>query len=93
MIGITLGRLSRTSNKKNIQIIPKNIEKEFFLAKKIGYDYIELHSDENKKCSLSLDENKCKNIQLLKKKYYIKTPTFTLAYMIRNSLTSENVCL
>ena len=49
MIGITLGRLSRTSNKKNIQIIPKNIEKEFFLAKKIGYDYIELHSDENKK--------------------------------------------
>lgn len=93
MIGITLGRLSRTSNKKNIQIIPKNIEKEFFLAKKIGYDYIELHSDENKKCSLNLDENKCKNIQLLKKKYYIKTPTFTLAYIISNSLTSENVFL
>jgi|TARA_B110000037_G_scaffold217791_1_gene279545 L-ribulose-5-phosphate 3-epimerase UlaE len=93
MIGITLGRLSRTSNKKNIQIIPKNIEKEFFLAKKIGYDYIELHSDENKKCSLNLDENKCKNIQLFKKKYNIKTPTFTLAYIISNSLTSENVFL
>ena len=91
MIGITLGRLSRTSNKKNIQIIPKNIEKEFYLAKKIGYDYIELHSDENKKCSLNLDENKCKNIKFLKKKYNIKTPTFTLAYIISNSLTSEKV--
>ena len=91
MIGITLGRLSRTSNKKNIQIIPKNIEKEFYLAKKIGYEYIELHSDENKKCSLNLDEDKCKYIKFLKKKYNIKTPTFTLAYIISNSLTSEKV--
>ena len=35
MIGITLGRLSRTFNKNHIQIVPKNIEKEFFLANKI----------------------------------------------------------
>tara|TARA_B100001093_G_C26796105_1_gene1001161 strand:- start:69 stop:176 length:108 start_codon:yes stop_codon:yes gene_type:complete len=35
MIGITLGRLSRTSNKKNIQIIPKNIEKNSFFKRKI----------------------------------------------------------
>tara|TARA_B100000575_G_scaffold32051_1_gene21582 strand:- start:748 stop:942 length:195 start_codon:yes stop_codon:yes gene_type:complete len=41
MIGITLGRLSRTFNKNHIQIVPKNIEKEFFLANKIGYDFIE----------------------------------------------------
>ena len=93
MFGIVLGRLSRINNKKNIQIVPKNLEKEFYLARKIGYDYIELHSDENKKCSLNLDENKCQNIKFLKKKYNIKTPTFTLAYIISNSLTSENVFL
>lgn len=67
MFGIVLGRLSRINNKKNIQIVPKNLEKEFYLARKIGYDYIELHSDENKKCSLNLDENKCQNIKFLKK--------------------------
>ncbi len=93
MIGITLGRLSRTFNKNHIQIVPKNIEKEFFLANKIGYDFIELHSDENKRCSLNLDENRCKNIQLFKKKYNIKTPIFTLAYIINKPLTSPKVFL
>ena len=91
MIGITLGRLSRTSNKKNIQIIPKNIEKEFYLAKKIGFDFIELHGDENTRCKINLNENKCEKIIFLKKKYKIKTPTFILGYIIDQPLTSQKV--
>ena len=35
MIGITLGRLSRTFNKNHIQIVPKNIERNFFLLIKL----------------------------------------------------------
>ena len=45
MIGIFQGRLSRAPRKK-LQYFPKNWEKEFILAKKLKYNFIDFFTEE-----------------------------------------------
>lgn len=46
MIGIIQGRLSQDRRKKRLQYLPNNFEKEFKVASKLGFNYIELITDE-----------------------------------------------
>ena len=71
MIGIFQGRLSRAPRKK-LQYFPKNWEKEFILAKKLKYNFIEFFTEEkiNKnnpiwsKLGILKYKNKCKENNL-----------------------------
>jgi sugar phosphate isomerase/epimerase len=45
MIGIIQGRLTQYKNRNILQKFPKNYQKEFFIAKELGYDFIEIFSE------------------------------------------------
>ena len=81
-IGIMQGRIY-PDNYKVLQEFPsKNWKKEFNLAHKIGFKYLELLLDKNLTKSNPLVNGKLNVIKKLKKKYKISTPNLCLDYLM-----------
>jgi L-ribulose-5-phosphate 3-epimerase UlaE len=82
-IGIMQGRIY-PDNYKVLQEFPsKNWKKEFNLAHKIGFKYLELLLDKNLTKSNPLVNGKLNVIKKLKKKYKISTPNLCLDYLMK----------
>lgn len=86
MFGITQGRLTK-SNKKKLQIFPKNIENEFALAKKIGFDYIEAHDGSDVKKNLIYTKEGVSYYNYLINKYNINIKNLLISFIIESPLT------
>ena len=88
MIGIIQGRLTYT--KKKLQWFPKNPLREFALAKKLNYDFIEFFAEKNfnKKNPIWSNEGIKKYVKEAKKNK-LKIYSFCDDYYIKNNLSKK----
>tara|TARA_A100001011_G_C14303241_1_gene841858 strand:- start:896 stop:1696 length:801 start_codon:yes stop_codon:yes gene_type:complete len=89
LIGIVQGRLSN-SPKNRLQFFPKNYEKEFKIAKKIGFDFIEFFTERRLNKKNPIWKNKNNIYYELSKKNNLKLHTFCDDHIISNSLLNDN---
>ena len=89
-IGIMQGRLSKPLNGK-IQSFPLNTwEKEFYLAKEIGFELIEWVLDENIKDKPILNKNMFKKISQIKQETQIEINSICCDFFMSNSLSKNS---
>ena len=89
-IGIMQGRLSRPLNGR-IQSFPINTwEKEFYLAKEIGFELIEWVLDENIKDNPILNKNMFKKISQIKQETQIEINSICCDFFMSNSLSKNS---
>ena len=89
-IGIMQGRLSKPLNGR-IQSFPINTwEKEFYLAKEIGFELIEWVLDENIKDNPILNKNTFKKISQIKKETQIEINSICCDFFMSNSLSKNS---
>ena len=90
-IGIIQGRLSKPLNGK-IQSFPTNTwEKEFHIAKKIGFELIEWVLDENIKNNPIMNKNLFKKINDVKQETQIKVNSICCDFFMTNSLSINSI--
>lgn len=89
LIGVVQGRLS-VSPKKRLQYFPKNWKKEFKLANKIGYNFIEFFTERIKnKNNPVWSYSSIKEYKRLSKKYNLKILNFCDDYIISNCIKDK----
>ena len=90
-IGIIQGRLSKPLNGK-IQSFPTNTwEKEFHIAKKIGFELIEWVLDENIKNNPIMNKNLFKKINDIKQETQVKVNSICCDFFMTNSLSINSI--
>ena len=88
MLGIVQGRLSHSGRK--LQFFPKNPYKEFKLASKIGYDFIEFFGERMKNFSNPIwTDYGIKKYLKVSKQNNIKIYSFCDDYIINHTLSSK----
>ena len=91
MIGIYQGRLSKAP-RNQLQYYPKDPFKEIVLAKKIGYDYIELFSDEKfNPNNIIWDKKKIKKFNSIRKTNKIKILSFCDNYVLNHNILNKKI--
>lgn len=89
LIGIVQGRLS-VSPKNRLQYFPKNWKKEFELANKIGYDFIEFFTERIKNRNNPVwSHSSISEYKKLSRKYNLKILNFCDDYIISNCLKDK----
>ena len=90
MIGIVQGRLTDFKKKNILQKFPKNYPNEFIKASNLGFNFIEIFTENkfNKKNPLWLDEGR-KNYLKISKKYKLKLVSLIDEFSINNNITKK----